>query len=594
MKFLDKYLKIISLPLILSITGSFLSAIFKLSSSLIVSYVLDHVINDLEITNPLYSVIDVLVFTSSYLKENYHLVFFVVITITLLYAMSLSLRIKMQTKASEILANEIRNDLYDHIQRLSYDYHNKSQTGDLIQRCTSDVDLIRRFFSGQLQEIVNAVSLVIIGLTVLFNINVTLTFICVSLMPILFIFAYKFMSNVQTTYQSIDESEAQLTSYVQEVLSGIRVVKAFNTETRELEKFEKYNKTYADGLVKLVYTLGSYWSISDVICLVQIGIVVIFGIVFTNEGFISPGNLFVFYSYISMIIWPIRQIGRLLAETSKMKVSTSRLKEIIDTPIEDYHSGIDVALKGDIVLKNVSFSYDKNIVLDNINLTINKGETIAIIGPTASGKSTLINLLNGLYKLKHGDILYDGISIKDINLKSLRKNINVVLQEPFLFSKSIDSNIKIAKENSSNYDIEKAAKYACVHNDILDFELGYQTLVGEKGVTLSGGQKQRIAIARTIINKSPIIIFDDSLSAVDSETDKSIREAIKKYNNSTNIIITQRINSAMTADKVVVLENGKITAVSTHQELIKVDGLYKRIYEVQSQMIKEDDDANKF
>ncbi|MFI3285014.1 MAG: ABC transporter ATP-binding protein, partial [Erysipelotrichaceae bacterium] len=323
----------------------------------------------------------------------------------------------------------------------------------------------------------------------------------------------------------------------------------------------------------------------------QITLVAVMGVVYAANQTITLGDFIIFFSYETMIVWPIRQIGRLLSEMGKTKVSIGRLMEILDEPQEDLTSGEEVEILGKIEFQDVHFSYqdDKHIV-DGVNLIIEQGETVAILGPTASGKSTLISLLNRLYEPVSGRILIDDIPLSKINKKCLRNQIGLVLQEPFLYSKSIFQNIQLANRQMDKQMIEHAANSARVHDDIVSFDQGYETLVGEKGVTLSGGQKQRIAIARTIINKTPIIIFDDSLSAVDSETDKGIRDALKQLNaNTTTIIITQRVNSAMSADKIVILEHGKISAVGTHDELIHQDGLYKRIYEIQSRMVSEEE-----
>ncbi len=590
MKLVFKYLKGSYFTLCLSVIACVLGAFFKLSTSLVVSYVLDHVIDTKEISNPLINILDILVGTSDYIKDNYIKIIFIVLLISIGYSICFFSRIYFQTVTSENLVRRLRVDLYKHIQKLPYEYHVKSQTGELVQKCTTDVDMIRRFFAGQFQEIISSLSLVIIAIAILLSINVSLTIFAVALMPILFVFAFLFFKKVQKVFKDSDEAEGELTSYVQEALSGIRVIKAFNTEVKELNKFTELNNTFKNSVIKLINVLGNYWSLSDFICILQIGIVVIMGVLYTNDGQISAGDFFIFFSYESMIVWPVRQIGRLLSDAGKLEVSGSRLLEILETEDESYDGGLSTEIKGELRFENVSFKYgDNQEVLSKLNFTVNKGETLAILGPTASGKSTLISLINRLYEPTSGNIYIDDINIKEYNLHHLRKNIGMVLQEPFLFSKTIYNNIKVSNQNFDDTTVQKAAKNASVHNDIINFDLGYDTVVGEKGVTLSGGQKQRIAIARTIINDCPIIVFDDSLSAVDSETDKGIRDALKQYNgNTTTIIITQRINSAMSADKVIILEDGKISDVGTHQSLINKPGLYKRIYDIQSKMIKEE------
>ena len=336
--------------------------------------------------------------------------------------------------------------------------------------------------------------------------------------------------------------------------------------------------------------LAIYWGGSDFICLTQILVVILFGVVEALSGNLSIGNFFVFVSYEGMILWPMRNFGRILSDMGKMTVSIGRIQEILHTPIEDVESGVAPSLRGDIVFDHVSFQYDDGdtLVLDDVSFTVKEGQTIAIMGPTGSGKSSLMYLLTRLYETTSGDIIINGVSIKDIQKQYLRKNVGIVLQEPFLFSRSIFENIKIAKKDASEQDVHQAARIASVHDVILEFEKGYETLVGEKGVTLSGGQKQRVAIARTVLSDSPIIIFDDSLSAVDTETDAAIREALQNLSGQmTTFMITQRVASAQNADMIIVLEDKKISQQGTHDELLQQEGLYKRIYEIQSSIKKE-------
>lgn len=591
MKFLFKYAKGNYLLIFLSIIACVTAALFSLLTSLVIGFVIDHVILSEVITNPMIQLISNVTGGSEYVREHFHIVFFLVIGINLILFLALFSRYYLQTKYSENLVEQLRNDLYDHLQRLDYRYHVAAKTGDLVQRCTSDTDVIRRFFAGQLQELVQSISLATIAITILFSINPSLTFFAVILMPLMIYYAFTFFKKIQLVFSKLDESEGELTAYVQEVLSGIRVIKAFNTESVEMKRFDKYNQSFKEYDFELIKVLGKYWSTSDLICLLQITLVAVMGVVYAANQTITLGDFIIFFSYETMIVWPIRQIGRLLSEMGKTKVSIGRLMEILDEPQEDLTSGEEVEILGKIEFQDVHFSYqdDKHIV-DGVNLIIEQGETVAILGPTASGKSTLISLLNRLYEPVSGRILIDDIPLSKINKKCLRNQIGLVLQEPFLYSKSIFQNIQLANRQMDKQMIEHAANSARVHDDIVSFDQGYETLVGEKGVTLSGGQKQRIAIARTIINKTPIIIFDDSLSAVDSETDKGIRDALKQLNaNTTTIIITQRVNSAMSADKIVILEHGKISAVGTHDELIHQDGLYKRIYEIQSRMVSEEE-----
>lgn len=589
MNLIIKYLKGSYIYLILTIICCITSAFFRLLSIMIVSYLIDHVIKGLDIINPLIKLMDYIM-PIKVIQDNFINILYLVILIFMAYLIPMGIRILLQGKVSEGLCERLRNDLYKHIHELPYNYHVKTPTGELVQKCTSDINTIRRFFAGQFQEIIYALTTIIVGIIILYSINKELTLYGIILLPILFLYALLYFNKINTIFLDLDNKEGKLTAYVQEALSGIRVIKAFNTEKYELEQFEKYNDDFKTGIKKIIKALSVYWSTSDFLCITQIGIVVLMGIIYTNKGYISYGEFFIFFSFENILVWPVRQIGRLLTDFGKTLVSSNRINEILKEKQEDYNVGIKPDLRGNIRFDNVSFNYDDNIRrLNNISFTINKGETIAIVGKTASGKSTLVSLLNRIYEPTKGNIYINDINIKDINLLYLRENIGMVLQEPFLYSKSIGENIRIANKKIDDDRMRKVASIACVDNDINLFEEGYNTLVGEKGVTLSGGQKQRLAIARTITNESPIIVFDDSLSAVDSKTDKNIREALKSLNkDTTTIIITQRINSAKDADKIIILEDGQITDISTHDKLILKEGLYKRIYDIQTKMIVEE------
>ncbi len=348
-------------------------------------------------------------------------------------------------------------------------------------------------------------------------------------------------------------------------------------------KFKDLNKKYSNAGKKLINSLALYWGISDLICFSSILLVLVNSIIMVLNNQISIGDVFVFVSYISMIVWPLRHMGRILADLGKVNVALMRVSEIIYVEKEDLNSGLKPHINGNIEIKNLSFKFDdeKNNVLEDINMNIKAGSKVALIGPTGSGKSSLVHLLLGLYDYK-GSIKIDGYELSDISKAYLRDNISIVLQEPFLFSKTIKENITISNPYVNNDKLKHIANIAHVDEFIDNFNLGYETMVGERGTTLSGGQKQRMAIARTIINDSKILIFDDSLSALDSETDAKIQKSLKSFfTDITTIIITQRINSAKDADNIFVLENGIISESGTHDELILNNGLYKRLYDVQ-------------
>jgi len=489
--------------------------------------------------------------------------------------------------AAENIARNMRVKLYDHIQNLPYEYHVKADSGDLIQRCTSDVETVRKFFATQMVEIGRAFFIVAFAILMMLSLNKKMTIIAMVIVPIIFIFSYVFFYKIKNTFEKSDTQEGVLTTVLQENLNGVRVVKAFGRQNFEIEKYEKENEKYRDLNFKLVKLESIYWSTSDILCMTQIGLVLVSGIYFAVNGEISLGTLVVFNTYEGMLLWPVRQLGRILTDMGKMSVSLIRITKILDASVEqEQGKALKPKINGDIRFENVNFEYKKgSVILRDITFKVKKGETVAIVGPTGSGKSSLVHLLLRLYDYNSGSIKVDGIELKDIERKHIRSNVGIVLQEPFLYSRTIKENIKMAKIHSEDIEIYSAASVAAVHNVITTFEKGYDTIVGENGVTLSGGQRQRVAIARTLLSNMPILIFDDSLSAVDTETDRIIRGKLKKKSeDNTTFIISHRISTVMHADKIIVLNHGKIENIGTHDMLIKKDGIYKRIWEIQTSL----------
>lgn len=593
LKFIWGYLKGNRIKMITMMVVVLIYVTLNLISPLLFSFLIDNVINGDVITNDFIKLFSDLLGGVEHIKNNLWIGAAVVIAINIFVCLAIFFRGKWNGQIAETVSMNIRNHLYSHLQLLPYSYHIKAKTGDLIQRCTSDVDTIRRFLAGQISEMVYSIATACIAVVILFSIYPPMAILAVISMPILFAFGFVFFRNMQKAFLASDEAEGHLSTMIQESLSGVRVIKAFNREEYEIDRFEKKNKIFKDLTYKVIRLLGVYWGTSDFICLTQILVIVIAGIFAANAGVISVGSFFVFISYEGMILWPVRNLGRILADMGKMSVSINRISEILDSPLEDVDTGITCEISGNIEFNHVYFKYDDGEVdvLKDVSFKINHGETIALIGPTGSGKSSLVHLLTRLYDYQSGSILIDGVELNTIQRKFLRKKIGIVLQEPFLFSKSIYENIHLANPAADKKDIYKAAQIASVHDVIEEFEYGYETLVGEKGVTLSGGQKQRIAIARTIVNNAPILIFDDSLSAVDTQTDAQIRDGLQKLSKGvTTLIITQRISSAQNADQILVLEKGTITQSGKHEQLINEEGLYKRIYEIQSAMIQGGED----
>ncbi|MGB4373650.1 MAG: ABC transporter ATP-binding protein [Halanaerobiales bacterium] len=492
---------------------------------------------------------------------------------------------KWSAAASEGIAKNLRDELYNHLQHLPYDYHVKAKTGDLIQRCTSDVEQVRLFLGVQLVEVARAVFIISISFIIMLKIYVNLTLVAIAAIPLIIGHSYYFYILVKKTFKDADEAEARMSTVLQENLTGVRVVKAFARENYEIGKFEEMNRDYRDKVHRVIRNMAWYWSISDLFCLIQIAAVLVAGVYWTVQGEISLGNLVVFVSYESMLIWPVRQLGRILTDLGKMQVAIDRIQEILEEETElPAEEGLKPEIKGEISFNKVSFAYgDGQPVLRNVSFRVKRGQTVAVLGPTGSGKSTLVHLLTRLYDCQGGSIEIDGYDIKEIDKKWLRKHVGLVLQEPFLFARTIKENIAFANPAAGENDIYEVARIAAVHEFIEEMEEGYDTPVGERGVSLSGGQKQRIAIARTLIRNCPILIFDDSLSAVDTETDLQIRKALQERSKeTTTFIISHRINTLSMADLILVLEDGEIAQMGSHEELIRQEGMYRRIWEIQN------------
>ena len=488
-------------------------------------------------------------------------------------------------KGCEGTVTRIRDTLFSHIQRLPYAWHNLNQTGDIIQRCTQDVDLIRNFISDQLLELVRVIVLIAVSLALMFSMNVPLALIALIFIPIVVGYSLIFFVIVGNRFRVADEAEGVLTAIVQENLTGVRVVRAFGRERFEKDKFNRQNDLFSDMWVRLGRVMGLNWGLGDMLSGLQVITNLAAGIFFVVDGAITEGEYLAFIAYNSMLVWPTRSLGRLLSELSKTGISSKRLFEILDAePERDAENPVEPPMDRDIAFKNVNFSYGTTgEVLHDISFTVPAGTTLGILGSTGSGKSTLTYLLDRLYELPEGagTITIGGVDIRNISLAHLRRHIGIVLQEPFQFSKSFKDSIS---DGSDRHDLESVREYArlaVIDDTIGSFAEGYDTQIGERGVTISGGQKQRVAIARMLMQDTPIKIFDDSLSAVDMETDAKIRESINKNVRGTTIIIAHRITTIMNADQIIVMDKGRIVQRGTHETLSKTDGIYKRIYDTQ-------------
>ena len=589
-----RFLKGSYLYFVLAMLTSMLHTVFNSLNPQVIRAVVDSIIDSKPFDLPEFMVALIeKIGGRTYLQEHLIWVVAAVLGIALFAGLFTYLSRWLTAKGAEGFTLRIREQLFSHIQRLPYNWHVKNRTGDIIQRCTSDVEVMRNFVTGQLLEIVRIVFLIIFAMSIMLSMNVKLSLIAMAFMPIVVAYSFFFGGAIHEKFRKADESEGDLSAAVQENLTGVRVVRAFGREKYEIERFDEKNERFANMWIDLSYVMGAYWGVGDLITGLQIMTILVMGTIECVSGSISLGTFMAFISYNSTLVWPIRSLGRVLSEMSKAGVSIDRINYILTEQEEqDDPSGLTPDMHGDIVFKDVNFSYEGAVpLLKNIDFTIPAGSTFAILGGTGSGKSTLMHLLDRLYELpsEGGSISVGGTDIRDIRLSHLRKNIGMVLQEPFLFSRTIRENVSAANPDADLDEVRRVTSIASVDDAITEMSSGYNTIVGERGVTLSGGQKQRVAIARMLMQNAPIMVFDDSLSAVDSETDAKIRKALQEnLGGSTVILISHRITTLMNADRILVLSGGEIAQLGTHQELISQPGIYRDIYNIQT---AQDDQA---
>jgi ATP-binding cassette subfamily B protein len=403
-------------------------------------------------------------------------------------------------------------------------------------------------------------------------------------MPFLAIGAYIFFSRVKDVFQITDESEAAMTATLQENLTGIRVVRAFARQGYEIEKFAARNAEFRNNNYRLIRLMGIYWSTSDLFAMSQIGIVLIAGALFVLDGLITVGTLFEFITMVSMVIWPVRQLGRVLTDTGKAVVSLGRIDEILTQERE--HPGVTPGqgrARGEIRVENLEFAYESGQpVLRDISVEIRPGESLAIVGPPGSGKSSLIRVLLRMYPYQRGSVKLDGREIRELDRQWLRAQIGVVLQDPFLYSRSIRENLAVGRPSAPHAELVEACQDAAIHDSIVGFADGFESMVGERGVTLSGGQRQRLALARALLKDPPVLVLDDSLSAVDTGTEQQILTALKRRKGrQTTLIIAHRLSSVMHADRIMVLNEGRMVQLGDHATLASEVGPYRTLCDIQ-------------
>ncbi|MBT6616231.1 MAG: ABC transporter ATP-binding protein [Deltaproteobacteria bacterium] len=510
------------------------------------------------------------------------------LSILFLFCLTASLMhftIRFSNIACENIVRDLRNGLYAKLQNLSDAFFSKSETGDLIQRCTSDIATIRTFLSSQLVDCGRIIVMIAMVIPVMFIIDVEMALLSLVTVPFIIAVVYYYFRLLVRISIDLEEDEGRLTTVVQENLTGIRVVRAFARQAFEREKFAWKNRAYQHAAVIRGKKFADFFALSTLLAFLQTGTVLVLGSWMVINNRTTLGTLVVFLSYSSMVVFTFRILGMILSEIGGSIVAIARIDKILlETENTEAEGNIDqLTLVGEIQFDNVSFSYTGNDnVLKNISFKIKAGETVAIVGPSGSGKTTIIRLLLRTYDCQQGRILFDGRDAKDLNPQMVRSQIGTSLQEPFLFSTTIKSNIKIAKEDATDFEVTDAAKTASIHETVQNFNDRYESEIGEKGVSLSGGQRQRLAMARGFVKRPQILMLDDSLSAVDTKTEREIVEALaNKHQGVTTILVTHRLSCCINTDRILVLENGELVAQGPHKQLLQQDGFYKRLWAIQ-------------
>ncbi|MEA5016709.1 MAG: ABC transporter ATP-binding protein [Candidatus Limiplasma sp.] len=574
-----------------AIFATFITVLVGFAIPLVLSETVDVVLSDLPSSMPQWVKAPFAALGGRvFLRQNYWLVALGVVLLNLISGLFSYVKERNTAVAGENIAKNLRERIYRKLSYLPFAFHAKAETGDLIQRSTSDVDMVRRFLSTQLVEAFRSIAMTAIAFAVLFGRDAETALYSVMLIPAMFTASFVFFKKITKNFQLSDASEGKMSAVLQENLTGVRVVRAFGMQQKEVEKFDAASLDFKQKTYRLLKNLAVYWGSADFLTMTQIMITLLVCVHKAIQGEMTVGTLIVFTSYISMLVYPIRQLGRILSDAGKSMVALGRINDILHESAEEEEEGaLTPPLDRDIVFDHVSFGYDpEHPVLNDLCLTIPAGRTVALLGNTGSGKSSLVHLLQRLYTPSAGMITIGGVDIQRIDRKYLRSHVGLMLQEPFLYGRTIMGNLAIAVPGAPENQVKNMSRVAMADGFISEFEKGYDTLIGERGITLSGGQRQRIAIARTLLKDNDILIFDDSLSAVDMQTDQRIRRQLREQKQGvTTIIISHRVNTLSEADLILVLEKGKLSDQGTHEELISRPGLYQQIFAIQTAL--EDD-----